>query len=160
MSPNSKPIISKRIKERKPTSTNPTAILECARMPNRASLGNFGFFCKLNRRIAIILEIKNTEREIFMLKDKANAPPSKDQCDNVSPKYDNRRHITKHPRGPVTIAIPKPAIRALTKKSSNIILQCFHLSSVCVHVYAYTKKELMLCVHKIIQCKQGFLPHD
>ena len=160
MSPNSKPIISKRIKERKPTRTKPTAILECARIPNKASLGNLVFFCKLKRSTAIMLEIKKTEREIFMLKDRANATPSKDECDKVSPKYDNRRHITKHPKGPVTIAIPMPAIKALTKKSSNIILQYFHLSSVCVHVYAYTKKELMLCVHQIIQYKLDFLQHN
>jgi hypothetical protein len=28
----------------------------------------------------------------------------------------------KHPRGPVTIAMPIPAIKALIKKSSNIIV--------------------------------------
>ena len=159
ISPNNKPMISKRIKERKPTITSPTAILECARIPSKASLGNLVFFCKLNKRIAIMLEIKNTDKEIFKLKDNANETPSKDECDKVSPKYDKRRHITKHPRGPVTIAIPIPAIRALTKKSSNIILQCFHLSSGCACVYACTKKELILYVHQITQCKPGFLQH-
>ena len=95
ISPNNKPMISKRIKERKPTITSPTAILECARIPSKASLGNLVFFCKLNKRIAIMLEIKNTDKEIFKLKDKANETPSKDECDKVSPKYDKRRHIVQ-----------------------------------------------------------------
>ena len=46
--------------------------------------------------------------------------PSKAECARVSPKYDNLLQITKHPRGPVTIAMPSPAIKALIKKSSNI----------------------------------------
>ena len=81
-----------------------------------------GLFCKLNKSNAIMLEIKKTDKDILMLNEKANVTPSNAECDRVSPKYDKRRHTTKHPSGPVTIAIPIPAIKALTKKSSNIIL--------------------------------------
>ena len=45
---------------------------------------------------------------------------SKAEWDRVSPKYESLLHITKHPSGPVTIATPIPAIKALIKKSSNI----------------------------------------
>ena len=110
------------MKVRKPIKTNPTAILEWASIPNNASLGNFVLFCKLNKSNAIMLEIKKTDKDILMLNEKANVTPSNAECDRVSPKYDKRRHTTKHPSGPVTIAIPIPAIKALTKKSSNIIL--------------------------------------
>ena len=50
----------------------------------------------------------------------AKVTPSNAEWANVSPKYDNLLHITKHPRGPVTIATPSPANKALIKKSSNI----------------------------------------
>ena len=46
--------------------------------------------------------------------------PSKAEWASVSPKYDNLLQTTKQPRGPVTKAIPKPATKALIKKSSNI----------------------------------------
>ena len=56
----------------------------------------------------------------FISTKKASATPSKAAWDRVSPKYESLLHITKHQRGPVTIATPIPAIKALIKKSSNI----------------------------------------
>ena len=62
-----------------------------------------------------------TDKVIFVLNAYASVTPSNAECDNVSPKYDKRLHITKQPSGPAIIAIPTPAIKARVKKSSNII---------------------------------------
>ena len=121
MSPNNKPIRSKRIEERKPINTNPIASVECARRPSKESPANFVLFCKLIRSIATTEEIMKTDSVIFILNAYARVTPSKAECDNVSPKYDKRLHITKQPSGPAIIAIPTPAIKARVKKSSNII---------------------------------------
>ena len=79
ISPNNKPIISNLINERKPIMTSPTAILECARRPNNASPGNLVLFCKLNKSNATIPETKNTDKEILILKEKANVTPNNDE---------------------------------------------------------------------------------
>ena len=44
-------------------------------------------------------------------------------------KKDNLLQIIKHPKGPVIKAIPIPAIKALIKKSSNILLFRFIVPS-------------------------------
>ena len=94
MSPNNKPIKSKRIEERKPIKTKPIARVECARRPSRESPANFVLFCKLIKSIATIDEIKKTDKVILILNAYARVTPSKAECDNVSPKYDKRLHIT------------------------------------------------------------------
>ena len=66
-------------------------------------------------------ETKKTDKAILISKDKARVTPSNAEWDKVSPKKDSLLQITKHPRGPATKAMPMPAIRALIKKSSNII---------------------------------------
>ena len=62
----------------------------------------------------------NTENAILNSIEYASVTPSNAEWDRVSPKYESLLHITKHPSGPVTIATPIPAIKALMKKSSNI----------------------------------------
>ena len=123
MSPNNSPIISNRIVVRKPITTKPTARDECANKPNNASPGSFVVFWSFKSISAIADEIKKTENAIFNSKKKAIVTPRSAEWDNVSPKKDNLLQIIKHPRGPVTNAIPIPAIKALIKKSSNIY--CF-----------------------------------
>ena len=140
ISPNNKPIISNLINVKKPIKTKPTAMLECASKPNNASPGNLVLFCKLNNNNAIIPETKNTDREILILKENANVTPKSAECDKVSPKYAKRRQMTKHPNGPVTIATPIPATKALTKKSSNIIFLFFHQYHEHDHDDAYIKR--------------------
>ena len=108
------------MKVKKPITTSPIAKDEWANNPNKASPGKLVLFCKYIRINAIKDEIMNTERAILNSKVYAKVTPSKAEWARVSPKYDNRLHITKHPKGPVTIAIPSPATKALIKKSSNI----------------------------------------
>ena len=69
---------------------------------------------------ATIDETINTDKEIFMSKEIEKVTPNKAAWERVSPKKDNRLQITKQPKGPVTSAIPTPAIKALIKKSSII----------------------------------------
>ena len=120
ISPKRKPMISKRIKDKNPITTNPTANDECAKRPRRASPGNLVFFCNFNKIRAIIDDIIKTERAILTSKVKARVTPKRAECANVSPKKASLLQIIKHPSGPVTKAIPIPAINALIKKSSNI----------------------------------------
>ena len=82
----------------------------------------------------------DTDREILILKENANVTPKSAECDKVSPKYARRRQMTKHPNGPVTIATPIPATKALTKKSSNIIFLFFHQYHENDHDDAYIKR--------------------
>ena len=65
---------------------------------------------------------------------------------SVSPKNDSLLQTTKHPNGPVTRAIPTPAIKALNKKSSNIILISendlyFRLVNDCDHAHVHKKPK-------------------
>ena len=69
---------------------------------------------------SFIDDIIKTEREILTSKVKARVTPKSAECASVSPKKANLLQIIKHPSGPVTRAIPTPAINALIKKSSNI----------------------------------------
>ena len=101
-------------------TTNPIAKDEWANNPNNASPGSFVVFCNLNKIKATADEINKTENEILISNEKARVTPNNDEWANVPAKKDNLLHITKHPRGPVTKAIPRPAISALMKKSSNI----------------------------------------
>ena len=121
ISPNSNPITSNLIEDKKPITTRPTANDEWANKPNKASPGNLVVFCNLNNIIAITEETTNTEKAILMSKKTAIVTPSKAEWDNVSPKKDNLLQIMKQPMGPVTKAIPIPANNALIKKSSSII---------------------------------------
>ena len=75
-------------------------------------------------------ETINTAREIFMSMAREIVTPSKAAWAKVSPKKDKRRQITKQPSGPVTKATPKPAINALIKKSSNILVYFFFNASI------------------------------
>ena len=94
-----------------------------------------------------------------MLNEKANVTPSNAECDRVSPKYDKRRHTTKHPSGPVTIAIPIPAIKALTKKSSNIIWIYSHHCHVNDHDDVDSTIMFLSYVHQITLYILDFLQH-
>ena len=53
------------------------------------------------------------DKEILISNDTDNITPNNAEWANVSPKNDKRLQTTKHPRGPVTKAIPIPAIKAL-----------------------------------------------
>ena len=86
------------------------------------------------------LETKKTDKEILTLNENANVTPKSAECDKVSPKYAKRRQMTKHPNGPVTIATPMPATKALTKKSSNIIFLFFHRHHENDHDDVYIKR--------------------
>ena len=126
MSPNSNPIRSKRIKDKKLITTKPTAKDECASNPNKASPGKFVVFCNFNKINATAEETKKTDKAILISKEKAKVTPNSAEWDRVSPKKDNLLQITKQPRGPATKAMPIPAIKALIKKSSNIVNVFFH----------------------------------
>ena len=92
---------------------------------------------RLPKKLALSLK---KVKEILILKENANVTPKSAECDKVSPKYAKRRQITKHPNGPVTIATPIPATKALTKKSSNIISLFFHQHHENDHDDAYIKR--------------------
>ena len=68
ISPNNKPIISKRIYDKKPITTNPIARDEWANKPNKASLGSLVVFCNLNKINATADEINNTEKDMLISK--------------------------------------------------------------------------------------------
>jgi hypothetical protein len=53
----------------------------------------------------------------LILKIKANAMPSNEEWDKLSPRYDNLCHIINDPKAPVTRLIMTSAIRLLMKKS-------------------------------------------
>jgi hypothetical protein len=59
---------------------------------------------------------------MFSSNSSAIATPSNAEWDNVSPKYARRRQTMKHPSGPAIRATPIPPIKALTKKSSSIVV--------------------------------------
>ena len=69
ISPNNKPIRSKRIEDSNPIMTRPTARVECERRPNNASPGNCVLFCKLRSNRAITPDTINTDKEILILKE-------------------------------------------------------------------------------------------
>ena len=112
--------MSNLMKDKKPITTNPTANEEWAKRPSKASLGRLVFFCSCIKINAIIDDIKNIETAILNSSEYAIVTPSNAECASVSPKYDNLLQTTKQPNGPVTKAMPIPAINALIKKSSNI----------------------------------------
>jgi len=125
ISPNNKPMISNLIEDKKLITTKPTANDEWASKPNKASPGNFVVFCNLRSIKATAEEIKKTEKATLISKKKPIVTPNKAEWDKVSPKKESLLQIIKHPIGPVTRAIPIPAIKALIKKSSNIIIVFF-----------------------------------
>ena len=126
ISPNRTPMISNLMNDKNPKTTNPMAKDECERSPSSASPAKFVVFCNLNKINAIKDETANIDNETFISSDIDNITPNNAECANVSPKNESLRQTTKHPRGPVTIAIPIPAISALNKKSSNILFCFFH----------------------------------
>ena len=72
--------------------------------------------------------------------------PNKAEWASVSPKYDSLLQTIKHPRGPVMMARPIPATKALIRKSSNIIFvsvngQHFHRVNADDHVHVDKKQE-------------------
>ena len=142
MSPNNKAITSNLIEVKKPITTSPTANEAWANRPNKASFGNFVYFCNCNNKIAKTAEIIKTENAILISKNKAMVTPNSAEWANVPAKKDNLLQTTKHPSGPVTSEIPIPAISALVKKSSNIIIfldLLIHLLSVNDRVRVHIK---------------------
>ena len=123
--------------------TRPKAKVEWANKPSKASPGRFVTLCKLIKNIATTADMRKTANEIFISNDKANVTPKRAECANVSPKNESLLQIVKHPKGPVTIATPKPAIKALIKKSSSIKFFSFLLYHL-LNVYG------RVCVHKSI----------
>jgi hypothetical protein len=119
-------MISNLINVKNPKTTKPMAKEECERSPSSASPAKFVVFCNLNKINATKDETANIDNETFISSDIDNITPNNAECANVSPKNESLRQTTKHPRGPVTIAIPIPAISALNKKSSNILFHFFH----------------------------------
>ena len=126
ISPNRTPMISNLMNDKNPKTTNPMAKDECERSPSSASPAKVVVFCNLNKINATKDETANIDNETFISSDIDNITPNNAECANVSPKNESLRQTTKHPRGPVTIAIPIPAISALNKKSSNILFCFFH----------------------------------
>ena len=84
-----------------------------------------------------------------MLKLKAYAitTPSKAECARVSPKYDNLLQTIKQPKGPVIIAKPIPATKALNKKSSNI----FYL----IRLVNASIRKMLVIMFMLIKSKSG-----
>ena len=113
-------MISNLINVKKPITTKPTASDEWASSPSKASPGKLVFLSSFTKINAIIDEVINIATAILKSRVYAIVTPSKAEWARVSPKYDNLLQTTKHPRGPVTKAIPIPATKALIKKSSNI----------------------------------------
>ncbi len=109
-----------RIDVKNPITTRPTAKEEWANKPNKASPGNFVVCCNFKSISATTDEIKKTENAMLISKNTDIVTPNKAAWANVSPKKDNLLQIMKQPKGPVTNAIPTPAINALIKKSSNM----------------------------------------
>ena len=114
--------MSNLIELRNPKITKPTARDACASKPNKASLGNFVFFCNCKRMIAKDADIKKTAKAILISKKTAIVTPSSAECAKVPAKKENLLQMIKHPHGPVTKAIPIPATKALIKKSFNIAI--------------------------------------
>ena len=114
---------------------------------------------KIKRSIATTPDIIKTKIDISTLKRNPKVAPSKPEWANVSPKYASLLQMTKQPKGPATIAMPTPAIRDLTKKSSNIILICYRLDYDSDHDRVYTKIRLMLRFPQKFLCMKGLLLH-
>ena len=70
ISPNSRPIRSKRIEDRKPIKTRPIARDECAKRPSNESPANFVLFCRLSRSNATTPEMIKTDKEILSFNQK------------------------------------------------------------------------------------------
>ena len=152
ISPNRTPIISNLINDKKPNTTNPIARDEWDKSPNNESLAKLVVFCSFNKSNATKDETTNTDNEILISNVTDNITPNKAECASVSPKNDSLLQTTKQPRGPVTKAIPIPAIKALNKKSSNIIifllLLYFHQRNEydCDHAH-----KLIIVVRSVLQ---------
>ena len=141
--------------DKNPKTTNPMAKDECERSPSSASPAKFVVFCNLNKINATNDETANIDSEMFISNDIDNITPNNAECASVSPKNESLRHTTKHPRGPVTRAIPIPAISALNKKSSKIVIlllsRCYHLSHEHDHVHVHREKEAeMIFLQKVL----------
>ena len=163
ISPNKTPIISNLINDKNPNTTKPIAREECDSKPNNASPARYVEFSNFNKIKDTIEATINTEKAIFISNEIDNKTPSKEECASVSPKNDSRLQTTKHPRGPVTNAIPIPAINALNKKSSNIFIIFLPLyyhrmnEHDCAHVHKWIIVEMI--VHQIILYNFYFLQH-
>ena len=72
--------------------------------------------------IAKDADIKKTAKAILISKKTAMVTPNSAEWAKVPAKKENLLHLIKHPHGPVTKAIPIPAIKALIKKSFNIAI--------------------------------------
>ena len=94
----------------------------CARIPNSVSVANT-FFCWSHiKRIAKTEHIIIVPKFVLIPRTRPRATPSKALCAKESPKYAIFLQTTKHPIAPVIIATPIPAIIALIKNGSIILI--------------------------------------
>ena len=77
--------------------------------------------------------------------------PNKAEWAKVSPKNDSLLQTTKHPKGPVTSAIPIPTNKALIKKISETLKCGILLISHNLHV-VMSKTDHVVCLNGHVCC--------
>src|SRR5215472_11471577 len=99
------------------SATRPSESALCERMPRSVSLGSRRCCCKATNSSARPAQRRITARLRSRPRRMPIATPNNAECERVSPKCAMRRHTTKAPSGPATMATPIPARAARSTKS-------------------------------------------